>query len=269
MMTLCNLRHLSKMLLQPTIDFIWNIVKWSRTALIHNISIQYDVEPLRMGAIQFRSLILHIVNQERTRELLHFPQIICSIKSVCKILVTFYLEIHIFKLFFFHRMSLLHINCEKSGFTGKPVMDLVDPSQVDHEGGSGARPEVDHEGLARHSHIQQVEAGPSVWVMDNRVGGWTKLSSCLVKILPHNIEGSSYLFGGPEEVSHVVRVTGDPVFLVILCDLILSLLLHVFNVPLPGRGTNPIFQSHDYTQNYHESSLSQNLHKFYPPLHSE
>ena len=73
----------------------------------------------------------------------------------------------------------LHINCEKSGFTGKPVMDLVDPSQVDHEGGSGARPEVDHEGLARHSHIQQVEAGPSVWVMDNRVGGWTKLSSCL------------------------------------------------------------------------------------------
>ena len=83
------------------------------------------------------------------------------------------------------------------------------------------------------------------------------------------LEGSSYLFGGPEEVSHVVRVTGDPVFLVILCDLILSLLLHVFNVPLPGRGTNPIFQSHDYTQNYHESSLSQNLHKFYPPLHSE
>ena len=53
-------------------------------------------------------------------------------------------------------MSLftLHINCEESGFTGKPVMDLVDPSQVDHEGGSGARPEVDHQGLALHRHIQ-------------------------------------------------------------------------------------------------------------------
>ena len=75
-------------------------------------------------------------------------------------------------------MSLftLHINCEESGFTGKPVMDLVDPSQVYHEGGSGARPEVDHQGSALHRHVQQADTGPGVRVMDKRVGGWTKLS---------------------------------------------------------------------------------------------
>ena len=74
-------------------------------------------------------------------------------------------------------MSLftLHINCEESGFTGKPVMDLVDPSQVDHEGGSGARPKVDHQGSALHRHVQQADTGPGVRVMDQRVGGWAKL----------------------------------------------------------------------------------------------
>ena len=82
-------------------------------------------------------------------------------------------------------MSLftLYINCEESGFTGKPVMDLVDPSQVYHEGGSGARPEVDHQGLALHRHVQEADTGPSVRVMDQRVGGWSKLSRRLNKKL--------------------------------------------------------------------------------------
>ena len=55
-------------------------------------------------------------------------------------------------------------------------MDLVDPSQVDHEGGSGARPKVDHQGSPLHRHVQKADTGPGVWIMDKRVGGWTKLS---------------------------------------------------------------------------------------------
>ena len=72
-----------------------------------------------------------------------------------------------------------HINCEKSCFTGKPLMDLVDPSQVDHEGGSGAGPEVDHKGDALHCHVQETPGGTSFRIVHLGVWGDTKLFCCL------------------------------------------------------------------------------------------
>ena len=62
--------------------FTWLTVEPLLTNLIHNISIQYDVEPLRMGSIQFGSLILHIINKKRAWQLLHLPQIIWKRNNV-------------------------------------------------------------------------------------------------------------------------------------------------------------------------------------------
>ena len=58
-------------------------------------------------------------------------------------------------------------------------MDLADLCQVHHEGGSGARPEVDHQGDAPPAHIQESLGLPSIWIMNKGVWGGTELSRCL------------------------------------------------------------------------------------------
>ena len=73
----------------------------------------------------------------------------------------------------------LHIDCQESCFIGKPVMDLADLCQVHHEGGSGARPEVDHQGDAPPGHIQESLGLPSIWIMNKGVWSGTELSRCL------------------------------------------------------------------------------------------
>ena len=80
----------------------------------------------------------------------------------------------------------LHIDCQESCFIGKPVMDLADLCQVHHEGGSGARPEVDDQRLLRGAgggHAQQAHRVPGLGVMELGVGSRVVQHCCLVIII--------------------------------------------------------------------------------------
>ena len=72
------------------------------------------------------------------------------------------------------------------GCSVKPLLDLLDPGQVDHEGGSGARPEVDDQRLLRGAgggHAQQAHRVPGLGVMELGVGSRVVQHCCLVIII--------------------------------------------------------------------------------------
>lgn len=80
-------------------------------------------------------------------------------------------------------VGLLCIDCEEGGLLDKPGLDLLEPGQVCHEGGSGAGAEVDNQWQSYSGHTQHPDSLTRLGVMEQGVWGWSTEGSFLVQIL--------------------------------------------------------------------------------------
>lgn len=120
---------------------------WTYTTLIHNFSIEDNVEPVGKGAIPSGCFILHVVYQQGPRKTLHAIQMTCCLQSLCQALVSIYRKEIIDVVASFCWMCLLCVDGEEGGDVGEPLADLFDLFKVRQERRSGAGTKVDDEGF--------------------------------------------------------------------------------------------------------------------------